>query len=165
VVAGVVIGCSRAIKRQSLRSTLQLELGAVLPDMEFIMLPNRVYEGLPYIYIGTGVLAMSLLGNFVAVLSGLILIVAGALVWILRSDHRRADLRQSSAHRGSLPFWLYEMQPFIYATGGLLLWQMSNNQYLYPSALVLIVVGLQIWLMRNTQRKHQVPIRNKTVFR
>lgn len=125
------------------------------------MLPNRVYEGLPYIYISTGVLAMSLLGNFVAVLSGLILIVAGALVWILRSDHRRGDLKHSSARHGLLPFWLYELQPFVYATGGLLLWQMSSNQYLYPSALVLIVVGLQIWLMRSSQRKHQPPSKTR----
>ena len=125
------------------------------------MLPNHLYEGLPFIYIGTGASAMSLLGNFVAVLSGLILIVAGALVWILRSDHRRGDLKYNSAHHGSIPFWLYEFQPFIYATGGLLLWQMSSNHYLYPSAMVLIVVGVQIWLMRNSQRKHQPPGRAK----
>ena len=129
------------------------------------MLPNRLYEGLPYIYISTGAVAMSVLGNLMAVLSGVILIVAGALVWILRSDHRRGDIKQSSAHQGSIPFWLYELQPFIYATGGLLLWQTSSNQYLYPSALVLVVVGLQIWLMRNSQRKHQPPARNTTAYR
>jgi hypothetical protein len=133
--------------------------------MEFNMLPNSLYEGLPYIYISTGALAMPLLGNVVAVLSGLMLIVAGALVWILRSDHRRGDLKHSSSHQGSIPFWLYELQPFIYATCGLLIWQMSDNKYLYPSALVLIVVGLQIWLMRNSQRKHQSPAKNRTVFR
>ena len=125
------------------------------------MLPNRLYEMLPYVYICTGALAMSLLGNIVAVLSGVILIIAGALVWILRSDHRRGDLKNSSAHHGSMPFWLYELQPFVYATGGLLLWQLSSNQYLYPSALVLIVVGLQIWLMRNSQRQHQPPSRHR----
>lgn len=124
------------------------------------MLPNRLYEFLPYLYMSTGALSMSLLGHFIAVISGLLLIVAGALVWILRSDHRRADLKNSSAHHGSMPFWLYELQPFVYATGGLLLWQLSSNQYLYPSALVLMVVGLQIWLMRNSQRKHQTPVRN-----
>ncbi|OBP14015.1 hypothetical protein A5320_15245 [Rheinheimera sp. SA_1] len=125
------------------------------------MLPNRVYEVLPYVYISTGAVAMSLLGHLVAVLSGLILIVAGALVWILRSDHRRGDLKHSTSHHGSLPFWLYELQPFVYATGGLLLWQLSSNKYMYPSALVLIVVGLQIWLMRNSQRKHQSPDRSR----
>jgi len=125
------------------------------------MLPNHVYEVLPYIYISTGAISMSLLGNIVAVLSGLILIVAGALVWILRSEHRRGDLKHGSSHHGSIPFWLYELQPFIYATGGLLLWQLSSNKYLYPSALVLIVVGMQIWLMRNSQRKHQSPARNR----
>lgn len=121
------------------------------------MLPNRLYEVLPYSYICLGSLSMLLLDNYVAVISGVILIVAGALVWILRSDHRRRDCNNHSSRHGSLPFWLYELQPFIYATGGLLLWQTSNNQYFYPSALVLIVVGLQIWLMRNSQRRHQVP--------
>ncbi len=125
------------------------------------MLPNRVYEVLPYLYISTGAIAMSVLGNYVAVLSGLILIIAGALVWILRSDHRRGDLNHSAIHHGSIPFWLYELQPFVYATGGLLLWQLSSNKYLYPSALVLIVVGMQIWLMRNSQRKHQSPARSR----
>jgi hypothetical protein len=90
-------------------------------------------------------------------MSGVLLIVAGALVWILRSDHRRRDLHNESSRHGTLPFWLYELQPFMYVTGGLLLWQTSDNQYFYPSALVLIVVGLQIWLMRNSQRRHQVP--------
>jgi hypothetical protein len=125
------------------------------------MLPNRVYEVLPYSYICLGTLSMSLLDNYVAVMSGVILIVAGALVWILRSDHRRRDLNNQSSRHGFLPFWLYELQPFMYVTGGLLLWQTSNNQYFYPSALVLIVVGLQIWLMRNSQRQHQVPQRNR----
>lgn len=125
------------------------------------MLPNHLYEVLPYVYISIGALAMSLLAHFVAVLSGLILIVAGALVWILRSDHRRGDLKYNPPHHGSIPFWIYELQPFVYATGGLLLWQLSSNQYLYPSALVLIVVGLQIWLMRNSQRKHQPPSKSR----
>lgn len=125
------------------------------------MLPNRVYEMLPYLYIGTGALALSFLGNYLAVLSGLILIIAGALVWILRSEHRRGDVTPSMTQHGSIPFWLYELQPFVYATGGLLLWQLSSNKYLYPSALVLIVVGMQIWLMRNSQRKHKSPVKNR----
>jgi hypothetical protein len=131
------------------------------PTWSTKMLPNHLYEILPYLYISSGALAMSLLENYIAVLSGLILIIAGALVWILRSDHRRGDLQHNGAHHGVIPFWFYELQPFMYATGGLLLWQLSNNMYFYPSALVLIVVGLQIWLMRNSQRKHQVPLRNR----
>ncbi len=125
------------------------------------MLPNRVYEVLPYSYICLGTLSMLLLDHYVAVMSGVVLIVAGALVWILRSDHRRRDINNQSSRHGTLPFWLYELQPFIYATVGLLLWQTSNNQYFYPSALVLIVVGLQIWLMRNSQRRHQIPQHNR----
>jgi len=125
------------------------------------MLPNRVYEMLPYLYICTGALALSLVDNYLAVLSGLILIVAGAFVWILRSEHRRGDASYHLTQQRSIPFWLYELQPFVYATGGLLIWQLSSNKYLYPSALVLIVVGVQIWLMRNSQRKHKSPVKHR----
>lgn len=121
------------------------------------MLHQRVYEILPYVYMASGVLAMLVLTNLVAVFSGLLLILAGALVWILRSDHRRGDQMYQNSGRGRVPFWLYELQPFIYASGGLLLWQLGNNSYLYPSALILLVVGIQIWIMRATQRKHRTP--------
>lgn len=120
------------------------------------MLPSPIYEALPYGYMAMGTTAVVLTPGYIAAVSGVLLIVAGALVWILRSDHRRGD-RQYFQHKGGeLPFWFYEMQPFAYVIAGLLCWQLTQNQFLYPSSLILMVVGAQIFVMRNSQRKHQI---------
>jgi hypothetical protein len=119
------------------------------------MLPSRLYESLPYLYMLLGVVVLWCLDNLLAAFSALLLITAGALVWILRSDHRRKDLTEGIHRHGRWPFWYYELQPFIYASAGLLLWRFGNNLYFYPSAMILLVVGLQIWLMRGIHRRHQ----------
>jgi len=51
-------------------------------------LPNRLYEVLPYVYAGAGLLTMYSLGNGAGVLSGLMLISAGVIVWTLRRNRR-----------------------------------------------------------------------------
>ncbi|WP_306522564.1 hypothetical protein [Rheinheimera sp.] len=121
------------------------------------MLPSYLYETLPYGYMTAGAAAVVFTPGYVAALSGAILILAGALVWILRSDHRRGDRQKFYLKAGGLPFWLYEMQPFAYVIAGLLCWQLTQNQFVYPFALIFIVVGAQIFFMRSSQRKHQVP--------
>lgn len=120
------------------------------------MLPGPLYEALPYGYMAAGTTAVVLTPGYVAVVSGVLLIIAGALVWILRSDHRRGDRQYFQQQGGQLPFWFYEMQPFAYVIAGLLCWQLSQNQFVYPSALILMVVGTQVFVMRNSQRKHQI---------
>lgn len=119
------------------------------------MLPTRIYESLPYVYMLIGVVVLMWLDNLLAAFSALLLITAGALVWILRSDHRREDLLDGIHRHGRWPFWCYELQPFVYASAGLLLWRFSHHLYFYPSAMILVVVGLQIWLMRSMHRRHQ----------
>ena len=121
------------------------------------MLPSPLYEALPYGYMAAGTTAVVLTPGYIAALSGVLLMVAGALVWILRSDHRRGDRQYFHSRGGELPFWFYEMQPFVYVITGLLCWQLTQNQFVYPSALILMVVGAQVFVMRNIQRKHQVP--------
>ena len=76
-------------------------------------------------------------------------------------DHRRGDRQYFQQKGGELPFWFYEMQPFAYVIAGLLCWQLSQNQFVYPSALILMVVGTQVFVMRNSQRKHQSPDRTR----
>lgn len=119
------------------------------------MLPHRLYEFLPYAYMLAGVTVLWWLDNVLAAFSALLLITAGALVWILRSDHRRQDVTEGVHRQGRWPFWFYELQPFVYASAGLLLWRFSHNLYFIPSAMILLVVGLQIWLMRSLHRRHQ----------
>lgn len=53
-------------------------------------LPEQLYEALPFIYLGSGLLTMIMLPNFAGFLSGAMLISAGATVWRLRYRYRRA---------------------------------------------------------------------------
>lgn len=128
-----------------------------LLNQEFPMLPNYLYETLPYGYMTAGAAAVVFTPGYVAAMSGALLILAGALVWILRSEHRRGDRHKLQLKSGVLPFWVYEIQPFAYVIAGLLCWQLSHNQFVYPFALIFIVVGAQVFVMRSSQRKHQLP--------
>jgi hemerythrin-like metal-binding protein len=66
-----------------------------------IYFPEWLYNALPFFYLGSGVLTIAMLGNAMAVLSGLTLISAGAVVWSLRYRYRQAF--SQSAGRLNLP--------------------------------------------------------------
>lgn len=51
-------------------------------------IPSRLYEVLPYVYAGAGLLTMYKLGNGVGIASGLMLMSAGGIVWLLRRNRR-----------------------------------------------------------------------------
>ncbi len=122
------------------------------------MLSQRVYESLPYLYLGLGLAILCSVKNPYALSSALLFILAGAVVWVVRSEHRRIRHRLTPQLHGRLPFWCYEMLPFSYLTLGLSLLVYSDNMLMYPSAVVLAVIGFQVWLMRALQRRpnHQV---------
>lgn len=50
--------------------------------------PDWLYEALPYIYIAAGALTAGLLRNAGGTISGLLLILAGVIIWKLRRDYR-----------------------------------------------------------------------------
>lgn len=52
--------------------------------------PARLYDALPYLYVGIGLLTIFVLPNWMATFSGLTLISAGAYVWLLRRRYRSA---------------------------------------------------------------------------
>jgi hypothetical protein len=118
------------------------------------MLPFLLYESLPYLYLTSGFAVILLAELGFSIISGLLFITAGAMVWILRSDHRRSDNSNAARLQGRLPFWVYELMPFALCTFGLLLGRWGQNPYFYPSALIFVVIGLQLWLMRGIQRQH-----------
>ncbi len=124
------------------------------------MIPKQLYESLPYLYMALGIAVLFAIGNYFALFSGLMLFLAGSLIWILRSDHRRASRKQ----RGPLPYWLYELQPFIYAAFGISLWLYSQSVYFYPSAALLTVTGLQVWYLRGVQRRHRMPVNHRALI-
>ena len=124
------------------------------------MIPKPLYESLPYLYMVIGIAVLVALGNYFAMFSGLMLFLAGSLIWILRSDHRRASRKQ----RGPIPYWLYELQPFLYASLGVSLGFYSQNVYFYPSAMILTVAGMQVWYLRSVQRRHRMPVNNRALI-
>jgi hypothetical protein len=117
------------------------------------MLPQRVYESLPYAYLGLGLAILCSVKNPYALSSALLFVLAGAVVWVVRSEHRRTRHRLSGTAHGILPFWCYELLPFSYLTLGISLLAYSESMLMYPSAVVLTVVGLQVWSLRALQRR------------
>lgn len=50
--------------------------------------PEWLYEALPYLYLASGIVTAGLLRNVVGTISGLLLMLAGAIIWKLRRDYR-----------------------------------------------------------------------------
>ncbi|EGM76295.1 hypothetical protein Rhein_3705 [Rheinheimera sp. A13L] len=118
------------------------------------MIPERLYETLPYLYVLCGAQSVLWLPHWTAALSGVVLIFVGAVVWVIRSEKRRSPYGIKFKEHGVLPFWCYELQPFIYLTSGALLFNYAPSSLLYPSAMILLVLGLQLWLCRICWRSH-----------
>lgn len=51
--------------------------------------PDWLYEILPYVYLVAGLTTILTLRNLMGTVSGLLLISAGAAVWLLRRSYRR----------------------------------------------------------------------------
>jgi len=115
------------------------------------MLPKHIYELLPYLYLLVGVLCFALLPHPLGAWSGWIFLHAGGLVWVMRSNRRRQNTTAAS-DSSQLPFWLYEFLPFLTIGSGLFLLLRFDNPWLLPSAILLLVAGLQIWWLRYAQR-------------
>ncbi|HSG52064.1 MAG TPA: hypothetical protein VLA40_08140 [Rheinheimera sp.] len=122
------------------------------------MLPEKVYEVLPFAYIGAGIGLMIGYESWLLMAAGMLMAGAGAVIWILRSDNRRSDIKGArEKYGGVLPFWFYELLPFSYFMIALTLFIVSDNTYVYPFAMILMVIGVQLWGLRTSYRKHQRP--------
>ncbi|WP_290613223.1 hypothetical protein [Arsukibacterium sp. UBA3155] len=124
------------------------------------MLPTKIYEPLPYSYMLAGLISMVLLPSLLGMMSGTLLFMAGALVWIVRSEHRREDDVFAERKKGPVPFWGYELLPFVCLLSALIIFTMPFSQLYYPSAVILLIVGVQLWLTRNLQRRHRRALTN-----
>ncbi len=81
-------------------------------------LPSWLYEPLPYVYAGVGVVATLSMESIIGTLSGILLMSAGFLVWYLRFDYRsalkakqeRATFlkQQADKHKRAKQAWLKE---------------------------------------------------------
>jgi hemerythrin-like metal-binding protein len=70
---------------------------------------DQVYKALPFVYLCAGLLTIAVVRNVMAVFSGLILIAAAGLVWLLRYQYRRAF--NESKGRIELPVLPVETSP------------------------------------------------------
>lgn len=118
------------------------------------MLPERLYETLPYFYVVSGSQTVLWSPHWAAALSGVMLTFIGAIVWVIRTEKRRSPYGIKFKDQGGVPFWLYELQPFIYLTSGALLFNFAPTYLVYPSAMILLVLGIQLWLCRICWRSH-----------
>lgn len=118
------------------------------------MLPKQIYELLPYLYLLAGAICFAWLPHPLGAWSGWILLHAGGLVWVMRSNRRRQNPLAPSRSK-QLPFWLYELLPFLTIGGGLFLLLRFENPWLLPSAVLLLVAGLQIWWLRFLRRHRE----------
>ncbi|QCG48722.1 hypothetical protein [Aeromonas schubertii] len=115
------------------------------------MLPRPLYELLPYLSLAVGLGLLSSASQPGLLLAGLLLFVAGARIWSLRSNYRRRD-RHYQVWSGNTPEWLYEGRPFALILLGLLLLRLGDHPLLALLALAGLGWGLWQWALRYRHR-------------
>ena len=65
------------------------------------MLPRKLYELLPYLYMLTGVVCAVLVDSTVVLISSMLLIVAGVFVLMMRRSYRKSTNRQFQFYQAS----------------------------------------------------------------
>ena len=66
------------------------------------MLPRKLYELLPYLYMLTGVVCAVLVDSTVVLISSMLLIVAGVFVLMMRRSYRKSTNRQFQLHQAAI---------------------------------------------------------------
>ncbi len=127
------------------------------------MLPTTVYEFLPYLYMLLGAAIGLALGGYPAAF-GLLLFGCGAVIWVLRSGHRRRNthLRPNQVARWYWTASIYEAIPFLYITIGLGLLQFMHHPVRFISGSLFIAAGLVVMTLRSRERSKANPIRTST---
>lgn len=68
------------------------------------MLPRRLYELLPYIYVTTGIVSVLLINSRLVIIASILMIMAGVIVLSMRISSRRGGPRQMHAEGGHAGF-------------------------------------------------------------
>jgi hypothetical protein len=63
------------------------------------MLPHRLYELLPFIYISTGIVCSALIDSTIVLISSMLLIITGVFVLLMRRSFRKSLNRRYERHR------------------------------------------------------------------
>ena len=130
-------------------------------------LPYPLYEGLPYLYLASGLaVILADIGAQLNLILGLAQYITGSLVWIARSNARRRDRYQHRAelarqrrsiHSSYSPQWLYEEQPFIYILAGLACLIYTDHVLGVISAALFLSASLFVFYARIQHRKQPLP--------
>ncbi len=120
------------------------------------MLSKPIYETLPYGYLIIGASLMFASNSMTTAIPAILLFLAGAVVWVLRSNARRQDnaINRKKHLESSM---LYELKPFLCLLAGMFALAWFNSPVTQFFALLLCVVSFWIILVRATYR--QAPTR------
>ncbi|AHE50482.1 hypothetical protein ACW5XX_07850 [Aeromonas mytilicola] len=115
------------------------------------MLPSAIYEPLPFVYLGGGLLLLGFSGHPALLLAGLSLYLAGSLIWFKRGAYRRLD-KQRQPHQRDWPQWVYESRPFALILLGVLMLRLATHPVFLIPALIWCLLGAQQLLLRHQHR-------------
>lgn len=116
------------------------------------MLPSWLYEQLPSVYLLLSAGLLLLAQSPLLWLAATMLFVAGALIWMMRSNYRRTDLVIFPAKHWLQPELIYEAQPFLWLALGLLLLRLPDTTALI--ALLPCLWGCRCLWARRLHRHH-----------
>lgn len=118
------------------------------------MVPNPLYELLPYLYLLSGSLVIATIGGY-AIVPGLLLFSLGAWSWLMRSDYRRVNSRRPKLPSARLVWGdsLYELQPFFYILLGVLIFGFLNHPIRLLSGPLMVIVGSIVLALRASERR------------
>jgi len=127
-----------------------------------MMMPKAIYEILPYGYMSAGVAEISYFKTALSTSSGLLFFMAGAFIWILRSNNRRTD---PEAARKIIDTGqsFYELKPFLLIVLGVLSLTWMNYWLVTPLASAFVIFGLYILYLRLSYRGKRVAFSRRTL--
>lgn len=120
-----------------------------------MILPKALYELLPYGYMSAGVAEIGYFKTLISTGSGLLFFMAGALIWVLRSNHRRTD-PEASRKLISNNQSMYELKPFMCIAISVLLFTWFNSWMVIPVASLFSLFGIYVIVLRSIHRNKRV---------
>ena len=112
------------------------------------MLPDKLYEALPYLYLSSGAATTLFSHSLFTLLPACLLFVTGAWTWVIRTDKRRSKHGLRLQLKSGWPFWYYEFYPFLLMLAGLVLLGQGPGPYWTLPAVIALVLGLLFWCSR-----------------
>lgn len=119
------------------------------------MLSKTLYEMAPYGYLVIGALSVYELDTLLGIGGGMLLYGTGAVVWVLRSNYRRAPRRRGTLMPRALPEHLYELKPFILIALGVGVLRLFDAPLTLLAAVMLLCYsGYTLVVRAQARRRH-----------